>query len=167
MDWLEKERSISGKRLLEFIITRAILILCVANGIVCVLMFIGVDFPKPTNGEIYMLEWSFPITLAIGVVLEEFGFRLLPLAFTIGLIGNSSWILLVILCSSIVFGVAHGSMWHILVQGLVGVWLSIIFLKVGGFQRKYLRAWLICTAIHFCYNGIICLIVIFNGVYYI
>ncbi len=97
--------------------------------------------------------------LALG---EEVFFRLMPIAIIVTLCKNRmlpeafmKLLLLVTIYSSVAFGLAHGHVYNILIQGVCGFTWCVIFLKCGGMNGKYYTA-LLCSALaHTMYNIVV------------
>lgn len=133
------------------------------------------------------------IFLIYAAFSEEFSFRLIPL---VALFGASKRIfpnikvprrLFFIIISSFLFGILHGGLDHLLVQGITGVILCIVFLKCGGgseishssgglyyhkddflYVKSILRGLACATFTHFWINYIIVVIdVVFFGMRYV
>lgn len=86
-------------------------------------------------------------------IWEEVVFRYMPLIIVIMLCGVSKKVLYCALIVSILFGFLHGGYAHIFVQGVVGILFSIVFLKCGGLQKKYIKAVSASTLTHFGVNS--------------
>ena len=78
------------------------------------------------------LDITFIITAVfIAPLLEEFIYRFVPIKLTRRFTDSKSVLWIVIILSSIIFGLRHGSPYNILVQGIGGFILSLAFLKRG------------------------------------
>ncbi|HSE35488.1 MAG TPA: CPBP family intramembrane glutamic endopeptidase [Candidatus Paceibacterota bacterium] len=55
---------------------------------------------------------------------------------------------------SIIFGLGHGGWIGVPMQGVMGLIFCCVFLKCGGLHKKYGKAFLSSTVVHFSYNFI-------------
>ena len=105
------------------------------------------------------------IVSVIGPIIEEATFRFLPLGFTfltLWLINKKQeiglWSVLgTILASSILFGYIHGP-GNILIQGISGLVLAVVFVKYSSFGRSpvwFFKGWAASTLLHGSFNGVI------------
>lgn len=99
--------------------------------------------------------------LLLTMLLEEQLFRLLPLGITafflvkLGLIYKPvglAVLLLVALLSSVAFGLIHGNVGNIFIQGFAGVLLSITFLKWGKLGLEPVSGLFAAFALHTANN---------------
>ena len=108
--------------------------------------------------SVYTVDQSvYPAAVALyhiptSALLEELEFRV-PL-FVVGLL-SIRLVPLAFLASVIVFGCVHGDITNILLQGVVGLVLGVVFLKCGGLQKKPFKALASSTVVHALYNGLI------------
>lgn len=125
--------------------------------------------PTPiSREEIPLLRLSFLFWLLYVAILEEAMYHLLPLVFTMELLGGSKRAMIaVVVISSAIFGWVHGGFTHIFIQGVSGFILCLVFLKCGGLQRKYVKALTASAAVHFLFNGFICLARVVAGARYL
>jgi len=93
----------------------------------------------------------------IGVAIqEELLFRVLPLGFGRFITKDPRVLLwMIVIPTSILFGFVHGSVWNILIQGVGGMILCIVYLMCGGYQGKILKPFFMTSAIHCVYDTII------------
>ncbi len=138
-----KKRELLIDETLEFIVLMVLFYIIYSLSLIIVSINFGIVFPKPGS-----LQLSYIIFLLIKVAEEEAGYRFMPLVLAIEKWGNSKKVWLVTLIMAILFGFRHGHYLLILHQGVFGVLLSTIFLKCGGFNKKYLRAYVSCTTAH-------------------
>ena len=88
----------------------------------------------------------FLLMVVVAPITEEFFFRWIPIR-GIGLITKNKLALwVIIMVSSVGFGISHGSWHHIFIQGVAGIIFSLAFLKGG-----YLSS----VTAHVAYNFII------------
>ena len=96
---------------------------------------------------------------AFGAAAEEFLFRFLPLVAILQITKNApkndGWVLGVTIASSMLFGYLHGGVPFIFLQGVLGFLLSVVFLKCGGFQGKFLKAIVASSLCHLAFNLLI------------
>lgn len=105
---------------------------------------------------------SFPFVLYTAAFLEEFLFRL-PLTFLMEMKLSLDKVIGAAIVSSIVFGLCHGGFGNIFIQGVCGFLYSILFLKCGGYNGKYLKALVVTSSTHFLYNGILVIFTVVGG----
>jgi hypothetical protein len=82
---------------------------------------------------------------------EEACYRFFPLVLAIEKWGNSNKVLVVAVVASIFFGLDHAHhplFFKMFVQGAFGLILSIVFLKCGGFNKNYFKAFATTTVMH-------------------
>lgn len=100
------------------------------------------------------LLWIFFQTLG-----EEFGFRFCPLYIVLTARPPAQFgvrpTVFVLIIGSLIFGVLHGGWLYIFYQGIGGLGLSVVFLKSGGWQGRWLQPFLIVWAFHFVHNVIL------------
>ena len=100
------------------------------------------------NHPILLFSW-----LPFFAAIEELIFRL-PLRIFIKRNVNFSTLFVVSVTLSVLFGLAHGGWIGVPAQGIMGLMFCVVFLKCGGFQKKYLKAFFSSTLVHFVYNFI-------------
>lgn len=130
--------------------------------LVIVLNFLYAVFICKTLSRLEMLPYSEPLGLTIlspsfpfvlfGLaLLEEIVFRL-PLALFISADESLRAILGFAIILSVSFGLAHGYLTCVLMQGVVGLNLCLLFLKCGGLKGNYTKALLSSATAHFLFN---------------
>jgi membrane protease YdiL (CAAX protease family) len=107
-----------------------------------------------TGYDSEIFTWTFPLLVVGGVILEEIIFRF-PLSLFATRWGATRNILGLALLLSLVFGWVHGSWHHVLLQGVVGFWWCLIYLKSGGLHDRYWKALLVTITAHTIYNTLI------------
>ncbi len=127
----------------EFIILAPLFYIIFSLSISIIALNFNIVFPRPSS-----LQVSQIIYLLIKVAEEEAGYRFMPLVLAVEKWGSSRKIWLVVLIISVLFGLRHGSYLLILQQGVFGMILSLVFLKCGGFGKKYLRAYVASITAH-------------------
>lgn len=94
------------------------------------------------------------IGLFFWAFIEEIAYRF-PLAILIVFGLRTIPVLIVAAVFSLIFGIAHGKLANILMQGGDGILWCLLFLKCGGLQGNYFQALLVTTTVHFICNFII------------
>lgn len=118
----------------------------------------------PIKAGLTILKWNFPFLLFLFAATEELLFRFFPLYSSVEAYGISKKVLLYAIGASIIFGLLHGSFFNIFIQGVSGFLYCLLFLKCGGFQKKYIRAFFVTTTSHFFFNGSVAVICLLKGV---
>jgi len=158
--WLRKEAQ--GKAALFWILATVKVNFVYAFVALWVLISVGVIVPASPGVDDF-LDIGFVALLLISLkyaLFEELLFRF-PLAILVWLQYSLGNLLVFALMFSILFGLAHGSPENILIQGVFGFMLSLLFLKCGGLQGRPFKA-LACTfAAHWLYNASVFLIGMF------
>ena len=150
MRWLENEAR--GKHLFYWMSGCLVFELLYAPVAVVAMFFLGITIsPVPGWERFPELTPLFLIYFLGGAALEEMLFRL-PLAIFVRLRFSIANILVIAVGLSAFFGILHGGTTHILVQGVNGFALSILFLKCGGCQGHEAKAFLTTTTVHFLFN---------------
>lgn len=91
------------------------------------------------------------VRLPITVFMEEVIFRL-PLALFVKFKANLPTILIMSVISSILFGYAHGSWGNVMNQGVGGLVYCVVFLKCGGLQGRYKKAFFSAFGAHLLFD---------------
>lgn len=87
---------------------------------------------------------------------EEVLFRVFPLAVVIGLFGrNAAALVGTSVLASFYFGYLHAGPTRIIVQGMLGLLLCLLYLKAGGYHKKEVRGLAFCGTVHVVYNFIL------------
>jgi membrane protease YdiL (CAAX protease family) len=150
--WLKKEAC--GWQLCFCILGCLALHIVYTIGILVAVFLLKIQIP-PTSGErIQIFTISFPFALFGCAIVEEAIFRL-PLAIFVAKGWTVARVLIVAIVFSVVFGVVHGSIRHIFLQGMGGFMYSVLFLKAGGLQGENLKAIATTATTHFLYNAIL------------
>jgi membrane protease YdiL (CAAX protease family) len=160
-EWLKKE---PGNRATLFLIFACLVIeVLYRYNIDSYLISRHLIAPLGAKHKIPILTWHFPFFLLYAAACEELVFRL-PLGFLAERWGASYKLLIGVILSSMLFGIIHGNPYHLLMQGVSGILYSMIFLKCGGSNRNYIKAFLSCIAAHFLYNIVATISHLINGV---
>ena len=97
--------------------------------------------------------------LALGVLLEELAFRLVPLAIVLRIARRKpdmTWLVPVtVVLAAVAFGLFHGLEWYrLLLQAVGGVALALVYLKTCGMNGRYWLAALATTfLVHLAINS--------------
>lgn len=156
MDWLKKEAR--GKQVFLYIIGAVFLHLAWSLSALEIMRWLNISIPLMGNSIAPIFTPTLPILIFVLALMEEVFFRL-PLAFVVRVsryfsvksIGTALALASAFFLS-ILFGLCHGSVYHIFLQGVGGFIYSILFLKCGGYQGKYLKPLMASTAVHFLFN---------------
>ncbi len=103
---------------------------------------------------------SFYLLLILYVISEEVIFRLLPISIALEESGADSAVWTTAVISSIIFGWAHGNIYHVLIQGVGGFISCWFFLYTGGWNRRYLKATTASVCLHLFFN-LVCFLIIY------
>lgn len=158
-DWLRKE-PIGFWKTFRFILFSVVLAY-VYNLAVGLIYISNADLENLGSGIVIPLWWIFLLGITIAPVLEELFFRLIPLC----LVGeifkrNLHHLLATAVVSSLAFAYVHNIFggldigWmRILLQGVSGLILSLVFLKCGGMNRRYFKAYCASVITHTLFNA--------------
>lgn len=160
MRWLKKE--VHGRQLWVLMACCLVLKFVYAFSVITVVYLLEIGSPSARVEKIPIFTISFPITLVSTIFIEEIIFRL-PLAIFIKKGWSIARVLVVALILSAVFGILHGSIYHIFTQGVGGFIYSVMFLKSGGLQGHYLKAVMVTTTTHLLFDAILIGVVIAAG----
>lgn len=160
--WLEQEATdieeILGLIWIFFCIDIAVSLI----GIFVVEIIIGVKLPEC---GVYLLKYPFYLFVLMlmgAVAIEEFIFRFIPLSIAYLLarkIWNFPFLFIVFaVVSSFFFGWAHGTIYNVLIQGVSGILICLLFLKCGGYQGRIFKALLVTSCYHFFFNFVLFLL---------
>ena len=125
-----------------------------------------------TTNTVDILSSPFFLLLLRFVVDEEIVFRLIPITLVLPFASfvikreNSLLKYVFVILSSTIFGYVHGGYDHLLVQGINGVMLCVVYMKCGGLRNFYdykvYSKGLICVSfVHFVSNYMFFLLGIF------
>ncbi len=112
--------------------------------------------------SILILSRTFLIAFPLTVLVEEILFRL-PLAILVWKKWPLERILFSVLGLSLLFGLMHGGIWHVFSQGVGGMIYSVLFLKCGGFQGRYIKAVLVTFLTHLIFNSAVLFLYVMTG----
>jgi hypothetical protein len=123
------------------------------------------------ENSIPILSTSYILMNIKVATIEEFYFRLLPLITAANFSAISIYLLnrffmtkmdmyrtaiktalIIAIPASMYFGYLHGGYVHILMQGIGGYILSIVYIKCGGLSARCLAGWASSSALHFFMN---------------
>ncbi len=160
MRWLKKEAI--GKQVYFCIVGFSALILFLSTSFINIAQVLGIKIPPIPGDQIPILTFSFPFWLFSTVLFEEFLFRL-PLAFFLDMELSINKVLIMAIFSSTIFGFLHGGIIHIFIQGVAGFLWCILFLKCGGLNKNYAKAFCATTISHFLFDIMISVIILIEG----
>lgn len=160
-NWLKREAV--GWHVIFYVLGCTVINLLIAALTMGIVYLFKVDFPAKESIGLEILSPTFPFLLFILAFIEEVMFRL-PLAIAITYEWSVRWLFIFMVVLSVLFGISHGSVYNIPVQGAIGLMFSILFLKCGGMEERYKKAILATTTAHFLYNGaLVIIMVIMDG----
>jgi membrane protease YdiL (CAAX protease family) len=118
---------------------------------------LGYSLPDSTGKKIIGMIRTIPlpillILLVSTVVTEEAAFRL-PLALILNKKSSLLNILVAASSSGLLFGVMHGSVLNIFIQGSVGFLWALLFIKTGGTRGRYVEGFFWVVFMHFLYDS--------------
>lgn len=163
--WLEREASGAGK---VFFILILPLMLFVYTGLLFGFLngewFVFPEAKPGYKGNYLIATWQFfPLLYYIAFVEEGF-FRFIPLYLVVDGFGtNSKAVILAIIFSSLMFAFCHQGIVSLPFQGVAGVMFCITYLKCGGGQDKHLSALFASTTMHFTFNSLLALLILWSG----
>lgn len=160
MSWLQQEAS--GVKLRAISVTFLVFKFVYAITAVLIVKSIYPDFPGEAENRIPILAAWFPFYLLLAAYSEEFVFRL-PLALLVKWEWSVKGILIAASVLSVLFGLVHGGIVNIFIQGVAGFAYCLLFLKAGGMQGKVVKPLVVTTLVHFSFNGILALLVVAGG----
>jgi len=160
MRWLEREAR--GKWVYFYIFICLTFTFVYTYSFFALIHFFNVHTHHPDREGIELV-WYTPFLLFVCALIEEIVFRFLPLHIVIDRKWSLSKILLVAAVMSVVFGIAHGGIFFILIQGVFGFVCSIMFLKCGGLEKRYFKAVAVTTTVHFLWNGALATLAYVSG----
>lgn len=151
MNWIEKEER--GINVFFFILRYAFLSLISSSLILIIYLSLDVRMKGP---EVFSLHSGQELVwiLTIMAFIEEAIFRL-PLVIFIRRNWSPKSVLIIAVILSVIFGLFHAGIQSLPMQGVSGFLLSLVFLKCGGLQRKFFKAYLSSTAAHLISNLVI------------
>ncbi|MFA6295888.1 MAG: CPBP family intramembrane glutamic endopeptidase [Patescibacteria group bacterium] len=162
MDWLKNEAKNSE---IPMLILTALLFNLVYSLIAADILihFSNIKLPK-IELEMPICNYKTFIILFTFALREELFFRA-PLLLMNYFPDDKKfrYALIMAIMLSAAFGYLHGGSSNILVQGVSGFTLCILFLKTGGINKKGFKALMICTIAHFCFNSFLALILALHG----
>lgn len=155
LDWLAQEKK--GSAILFFIMNcvgASALYTMIAGALTVFLLPDSFFNDTPLLDEMHRLGAFLPFIVLGAAAAEELLFRL-PLALAVWRWGTSWKVVLSAVILSAIFGAVHGTLMHIFIQGVIGLVLSTVFLKCGGFQGRYVKATVASSATHAMFNGVL------------
>ncbi len=163
MRWLHEEASDTTAACM---IGGAALLILISNSIAIMIMnHCGVtpSHLPAADGTNPLTTWYFPFLLMEYALMEEIIFRLpLAILITSESVGTKGIMLLAGILS-FMFGVAHGGLSHLPIQGISGFVFCLVFLKCGGLQKQFAKATAASAMTHFLFNLTVTIILIGSG----
>ena len=159
MNWLKKEAQ--GKGVCNCIL----LWLCFNLGysvLVCTTFILLKMPPIEFPGGKITIDAKLFLALPIVVLIEEVLFRG-PLICVAKIRCSLKNTLIAAAILSMIFGLVHGLWICIFIQGVAGFGLSLLFLKCGGLQGRYIKAITATTTAHVAFDAILLLICMQHG----
>ncbi|MCX6736470.1 MAG: CPBP family glutamic-type intramembrane protease [Candidatus Parcubacteria bacterium] len=158
LQWLEKEAC--GKQMVYCIIRFALIsfVLQIAAFIIAALFTI--DVSSMSKNMVIITNYRIFYVMIIPIIMEETVFRLFPVFLAKKLKFSKKEILVLVAISSAVFGCLHGNAYNIFFQGVSGFLFSLLFLKCGGLQEHYGKAFVSSSASHYLFNSIVSIMIL-------
>lgn len=153
-DWLDKEPT-NWRQALRIIIVFTCANFAWAAWMMSILIASGIR-PTTTGGPAFLsqpLGYILPV-LFVAAAFEEMIFRL-PLIFFARATDSRNVLVLAVAVFSALFGLAHGGLINLPIQGVAGVLLSVVFLKCGGLHNRPAKGLLASTTTHFLFNAVV------------
>lgn len=145
----------SGFKYWKFLTQVVLVLLCFAIAIAVVIDLLNP--PDSSSGQLEDLVKKYPYLLMsllpLLAALEELIFRL-PLALFVRKNVRPLTLVSATLLLSLFFGLGHGGWVGVPMQGVMGIVFCIVFLKCGGLEKNYRKAFFSSTFVHFSYNAI-------------
>lgn len=95
----------------------------------------------------------FIVLVIIGPVMEELIFRFIPLYIILSPRSKDfNGVIIMATAASVIFGYLHGGIAHIFIQGVGGFLLCLLFLKCGGYHRRYFKGFCASFSAHALLN---------------
>ena len=168
--WLRKE-PIGFWKTLRFILF-SVALAYVYNLAVELVYINNVDLENLDSGIVVPLWWIFLLGITLGRVFEELFFRFIPLCLVGEIFKRNPYHLLATAAvSSLAFAYAHNisgglniGWMRIFIQGVSGLILCAVFLKCGGMNRRYFKAYCASVTTHALLNAAIFAPLIISGV---
>lgn len=155
MHWLEREAH--GKQIVFYIFGCMSLQLIVGYAVLSAFHMFSVDV-SGISSHVKLVNDITPGLFAamfMAVITEEALFRFSPLFLAVELNCPLWLIILIAMISSMIFGYVHGNAYNIFIQGIGGFFTCLLFLKCGGLQSNYQKAFGTVIASHYLFNTVI------------
>jgi len=140
------------------VLTAAVVLAYVAwCGLLIALGLIPDEF-LPDGNSVMVLDADLVAFLAVSALIEELIFRA-PLVAAVRILRRPALIAVCVVALSCMFGyMHHGKIYSVPIQGMFGLLISVMFLKCGGANGKFLKP-LLCTTFAHCMNNVfLCLV---------
>lgn len=159
LDWLQVEAR--GANAFAVIGIVMLLDLFWNTVVLSALLFVADIHPVHHRVGLTINVWL-PVILLGLATMEEVMFR-----FPLALFVEGDWrmgdILIVAVLLSALFGILHGGLINIFLQGVGGFLWSLVFLKCGGAEKNYAKGVLASTLCHFFFNCAVAMPAIMSG----
>lgn len=153
-DWLGQEPT--GKAYWKFLAFVVLLNYGFVSWVEIVLNIVGVQLPNSKALEALTQNHTvlFFSLLPLFAAIEEAIFRL-PLRIFLKRNLSPRRLCVVVIILSVLFGLGHGGWSGVPIQGVMGVVFCVVYLRCGGLQKKYWKAFLSSTGVHTLHNCIV------------
>lgn len=146
--WLQKEARITEVPFIAVIVVAAYLGWCA-------LLFVAGAFPEALlsgGNTVVVIDTGLIVYLAMSALSEEMMFRA-PLTIAVRVLRRPWAVAVCAAALSCVFGYMHeGRLWSIPIQGMFGLLTSVMYLKCGGANGKFVKPVLCTTFAHLMNN---------------
>lgn len=139
-EWLKKEAKGTEVPLIIF------------SAIIVITLYTNALWGVPRSPLRYHDIGSIIAIFVIISIVEETLFRLLPMYLAVRFLKTPTGIFGAAIVSSVIFGVIHSGLNGIIDQGVGGLLICLVFLKCGGFQKRYWKALAATSALHIGLN---------------
>ena len=149
MHWFFKDAS--GRQAANLLCLTVLFQIVYVSILAVVWVLVQVNRADPLEPTALLFAPTLP-NLFVAAFSEEVVFRFVPLSIALAGGFTFAGIMGTAVVSSVIFGLGHGGIAHIGIQGVAGFVWCLLFLKCGGFHRHYVRATLVTTMGHVLYN---------------
>ncbi len=143
-------------------VTIATIFYSLSMGVLLFMLGFGENIESPAVGW-EILSPSFVLEAFFVALTEELIFRIIPLWILLKLSGLRTPTLVVLIATSIAFGLAHGGTFFLPMQGVAGLVFGLMFLKFSKSGKAILFAGTLAVGMHFAYDVSMGLIVALAG----
>ncbi len=160
--WLKKDPVGKERYLLPFWMFVFDVVASLGIGILFYFLGIGAGDPSPAAGWSVVSPAFVPEAFLIALI-EEGVFRIIPLIIALRIWGIRTPTLVVVLVSSILFGLAHGEYYHLFIQGLGGILYCLLFLKFSKSGKDLLFPSTLVVGVHAVFDISMGLLIALSG----